>query len=245
MDGNGILQTPYHWTGNLPDDFMNTAIYLGSYNPRLSGFDTLVVWVSNPNGEYDSTYFDDTLSIITFGCVGSLSGDYIIGTNPGADYASCKEAINVITTCGANGDITFKLQSGEYEPMAFGDLSAYMGNYTLTITSLADHADSVCINRTHGNYSLNLDGVKNMIVKKVTVLDTATTSTTNYGIMIVNNVRNLEIRDCKIIVDTLQSSSTYHSAIYKTSTGVLDNVRIINNYIAGDIMDFICMRQYY
>ena len=128
-------------------------------------YDTLVVWVSMPNGVIDTTTYDDTLNIITFGCGGYLSGDYIIGNKTGANFSSIEEAINILKTCGAINDVTFKIQSGTYEPFIIPDLSMYMGTYTLTFTSLDDNADSVIIDRQSGTYALKLEAAKNVSIK--------------------------------------------------------------------------------
>ncbi|MDR2410612.1 MAG: hypothetical protein LBE13_21215, partial [Bacteroidales bacterium] len=73
---NGVMQTPYHYTGNLPEDFTDTAT-IGNYFPSNGTLDNLVVWVSMPNGVMDNVKSDDTLYMTTIACSnGGLSGDY-------------------------------------------------------------------------------------------------------------------------------------------------------------------------
>ncbi|MFA5640685.1 MAG: hypothetical protein WC946_09430, partial [Bacteroidales bacterium] len=156
---NGTLQTPYHWTGMLPDDWKDTGIVIGSYIPRNELYDTVVVWVGMPNGVLDSVnVLDDTLRVITYGCINQFSGDYVIGNQSGADFPSFNDAIKILENCGANGDITFKFQSGVYNPLAIGDLKEYIGNYSLTITSVTGNAEDVVFERTSGTYAVNISG---------------------------------------------------------------------------------------
>ena len=75
---NGVFQDTIHWTGNLPDDFSDT-ITLGYYTQRAAQFDTITVWVNMPNGVVDTNYFDDTLTVISYGCESQLSGTYTVG----------------------------------------------------------------------------------------------------------------------------------------------------------------------
>ncbi|MBO4581912.1 MAG: hypothetical protein J5701_06485, partial [Bacteroidales bacterium] len=63
---NGVAQTPYTWTGNLPDDYMDTTI-IGTYHPRVNMLDTIVVSINMPNNVLDTNYFDDTITKVIYG----------------------------------------------------------------------------------------------------------------------------------------------------------------------------------
>jgi hypothetical protein len=147
---NGVLQTPYIYRGHILDDF-NDTVTIGYYTQRSNQYDTLVVWVGMPNGVIDTTTWDDTLSVISFGCLGVLSGDLIVGTSPGADVPSISDALFVLSKCGTNGNVTLKLQSGTYvENWDFTDLANIMGSDTLTITSENGNRNSVILKPTSG-----------------------------------------------------------------------------------------------
>ncbi len=70
---NGIPQTTYNWTGNMPDDYYCIDT-IGNYTPRINQYDTIIAWVSMPNGAVDTTTWDDTTCIISFG-----SADIVFG----------------------------------------------------------------------------------------------------------------------------------------------------------------------
>ena len=84
---NGVLQPTYAWKGYLPWDF-NGIDTIGWYTPSVNLYDTLVIWVSNPNGQYDSTTYDDTLMLVSFGVTGlnmayvSYLTDTVYNTGP-------------------------------------------------------------------------------------------------------------------------------------------------------------------
>ncbi|MBO4541621.1 MAG: right-handed parallel beta-helix repeat-containing protein, partial [Bacteroidales bacterium] len=63
---NGVAQTPYTWTGNLPDDYVDTVV-IGNYHPRVNTLDTIVVSINMPNNVIDTNYFDDTIVKVVYG----------------------------------------------------------------------------------------------------------------------------------------------------------------------------------
>ena len=63
---NGVAQTPYTWTGNLPDDYLDTTI-IGTYHPRVNMLDTIMVSINMPNNVVDTNYFDDTIVKVVYG----------------------------------------------------------------------------------------------------------------------------------------------------------------------------------
>ncbi len=230
---NGVLQAPYNWTGMLPDGWKDTGIVIGSFIPRPQLYDTVIVWVGMPNGVDDTVnVYDDTLLTIVYGCHYRFNGDYVIGNEAGADYATIADLINTLAICGASGNVVLKLQSGVYEPLLIEDLSKYLGNYTFTITSFTGNADDV-IFRATGNYALQLSNTRNIILRNITIDNPINTgSTATYALWLVGNLNNIEVRDCKILADTTVTANRFY-AIYKTNVGVANDIRIISNEIRG------------
>ncbi|MBO7465924.1 MAG: hypothetical protein J6T56_08785 [Bacteroidales bacterium] len=110
---NGVAQTPVTYQGNLPCDF-NDTITLGSYTQKLMGYDTITVWVSDPNNKVDSILEDDTLTVIAFGCDSLLKGTYTVGKGGKHNFPSLADALKILETCGWGGDVTLKIASGTY-----------------------------------------------------------------------------------------------------------------------------------
>ena len=228
---NGVLQSPVVWRGHLFEDF-NDTITLGYYTQRYNMFDTIVVWVGMPNGVVDTTTWDDTLSVVSYGCYGPISGDFIVGTAPGANVPSINDAFFIGSKCGVNGDVTLKLQNATYaENWDFTNLADIMGNYTLTVTSLSGNRDSVILKPASG-VGITLNNTDNFIIKDITIDNTINN---DYGIEFTGTADNVEIRNIHFIGDKTGTSSTTSPApIYKTSgAGLVDDVRFIGNTIEG------------
>ena len=228
---NGVLQTPYVYRGYLPEDF-NATVTIGNYIQRSNMYDSLMIWVSMPNGEIDSVTNDDTLMIKPFGCFGLVTGDYIVGPGPGADVASLEEAFFIGSMCGVSGNVTLKLQSGTYnENWNFSNLSTIMGNYTLTITSENGNRNSVILKPTSG-VGVVLNNTDNLIIKDICIDNTSSSS---YGVQFTGTATNIELRNIYFKGDTVGTSSANSPApIYRASTAdLVDNIRIIENIIEG------------
>jgi hypothetical protein len=225
---NNVLQTSVPWTGNLLWDF-ETQVTIGNYTPRTDMTDTILIWVSSPNNKLDSVSSDDTLNIITFGCVGAMAGTYTIGD--GGMFPNINAFFTVLKDCIPSGDITLSLKTGTYtENWDLSNSSNLMGNYTLTITSFAANADSVIL-KPSSNVGIVLENSNNLILKDITVDATAGT----YAIQFTNHCHNVMIRDCKLLANPT-SYSTTTAPIYRRRYGpelVMDNVFIINNLLDG------------
>jgi hypothetical protein len=221
---NGVVNS-YPWTGNLFWDF-EQQISVGTYQPRMNSYDTIIIWVSNPNNTPDFVLEDDTLSIITYGSPSALAGLYTVGE--GEMFPSIEEALYILRLSPPTGNITLALRSGTYtENWNLSNLSNIMGNHTLTITSLANHRDSVIL-RPPSGAGILLANSNNLVLKAITV-DMATISA--YGIQFTSACTNVVIRDCKILADTITDKG---APIYKGSnTGIVNNIAIVSNLLEG------------
>jgi hypothetical protein len=227
---NGVVQpAPATWTGNLPWDYAVVQHTIASYTPRQGMYDTIFVWVKLPNTNQDTVRWDDTLSVVTYGCNAPLSGDYTVGST--GYFHSIADALNLMRLCTPVGDITLKMETGIYnEKWDFTNLDQQiLGNHTLTITSSANHADSVIL-RAPSGIGITLDNTHNLALKALTV--DAATSGSN-GIQFTGACTNILVRDCRILVDTT-TSVTSSAPVYKpTSSGIADSIFFINNVLQG------------
>ena len=216
---------------NLSWDF-DTVLTIGSYLPRLNNYDTITAWISQRNGsvEIAERRFDDTLRTMVYGCGGvSLSGTFTIGSSATADFASWNAFAFAIKTCGVGGDITAKFESGNYGKMSLRDFVGINGNYTLTITSKANHKDSVRFVAT--DTAFIIDNTNSLIVDAVTIDVSA--SSTGMGIYF-GGANNVTIRNCNVFASVTGATAVANSAIYKPSNSkVIRNIIIKNNIIRG------------
>jgi hypothetical protein len=227
---NGQIQSSYTYYGNLPEEFTDTLI-IGSYLPTTNKWDTIVAWVSLPNGVPSSNTTDDTSKVTTLGCT-IFSG--IIKVGAGENFVSINEVLNLIRFCGVSGDITLALKGAFPENVDLSGFEDYMGGYALTITSFDNNADSAIIQPASG-VGITLSRVRNFTVKNITVNTSATGAN---AIQFTGACTNIVIRDCKLISDTV-SASTSGGVVYKASnTGVVDSIFVINNLLEGGFSGF-------
>jgi hypothetical protein len=229
---NGVVRQPYSWTGNLPWDF-EQQVALDTYQLRMEDYDTIQIWVDKPNNIQDIVLTDDTLTIITYGCVINVSGIYTVGE--GGNFSTIKEALIFLSLCPPVGNITFRLLTGTYhENLDLTNTNNLIGNNTLTITSAASNADSVILRPASG-VGIRLANSNNLVIKDITV-DAATSGT--YAVQFISACTNVTIRDCKLLANSTTTSPSY-APIYKApGSGIVDRIFIVNNLLNGGYYGF-------
>src|SRR5690606_10930167 len=106
---NGVMQTPYIWSGSLTTSQSMNNISIGSFNFVLP-VNKVKVWTSNPNNTIDENNLNDTLSRNSDLM---MSGVYTIGgTLP--DFGSFTDAIQSLNNRGVCGPTTFYVREGTY-----------------------------------------------------------------------------------------------------------------------------------
>lgn len=214
---NGVLQTPYNYTGNL--DFNDsTAVTIGTYN-FISGSSNIEIWTSMPNGVTDGDMTNDSIQMDV--CTG-LSGTYTIGL--GGNYSTIDSAANDLNNCGILGPVTFNILPGTYNgSVLFEEIPG--ASSTNTITFDGGNADNVSIiyNGLGASKSvITLNGADYIAIKNITIQNTNLTSG-GRGIFLTNEADYNTIDSCIIIVNSISSSSSYApivasaSAIYSVS----------------------------
>ncbi len=151
---NGVVQTPFNWTGTLALGEVAEGVTIGSHSFADGEKVNLRVWLSDPNGQADMNAQNDELLIALYG---SLSGVYTIG-GVSPDFIDFTEAVTVLNTAGIVGPVDFMVRDGYYDeqivigkingsgptnPIRFigesGDSSAAMLRYN-TANSILDYA---------------------------------------------------------------------------------------------------------
>ena len=231
---NGVQQpTTIYTHKGLPEDFTNIVTLSTPYMPIIGKTDTIVVWVSMPNGVIDTISWDDTLKVTSLGCATIFAGDIPVGS--GQSITTITQALNTIRTCGVGGDVTLVLDNGLYpENVDLSNINNFLGNYSLTFRSATGNRNGVIIQPTSG-VGFQLNNTRNITIKDITI-DVSGASGT-YGIQFNGTtttlVSNITINNC--IIKANQTATTTGTApIYKaTSTGSLNGLTIKNCDING------------
>ena len=224
---NNDPPTVYGWSGNILWDYQDTAITIGSYTPTANAYDTLWVWISDPNNVTDAINSDDTLFVILFGCSSRLNGDIPVGS--GKNISTLYSAIDALRRCGASNDINFILENGIYtENIDLTGLGDIMGSYQLTI-SPASGNDQVILAPESG-IGITLGNTNNLVINNITI----DASLGTHAIQFMDACSNISITNNVLKSNLIGTTFASGSPIVKNSnTGNLKNISIINNTIDG------------
>ncbi len=208
---NGVLQTPYSWTGSLLTNTTQANVTIGSYNFAAGPAD-LKVWVSLPNGQPDMFPYNDTLTKNLVACASALKGIYTIGAT-GADFSSFASAINGLISCGVDSAVIFNVAPGTYnEKIIMGYVPGVSAANTITFQSATGDSTSVIITSAVGDATypgtVNLSGASYITFKSLTINATGTTNA--YGVNIMNGSLYNRITNC-VVTSPAISTSTIRS----------------------------------
>ena len=225
---NGILQTPFPWSGDLSWGIADVEVKIGEYTPNANQYDTIVIWGADINNVAGS--HSDSLIVYLYGCSGPIDGIFII--SPDTTALSFREAMSLLEKCGVGGDVTFLLENGTYSgEIDLTDLGVTMGNYHLTISSLSGKRDSVILLPANGA-GITLRNTNNVTIDKITV-DASGIAVS--AINFTGACTNIVISNCALLGNITGTTAALSGApVNKASgTGVANNIRITNNFIRG------------
>jgi hypothetical protein len=256
---DGVLQTPYSWTGSLLKDSLSSTITLGTITLPM-GVHNIVAWTDNPNGQPDLNTGNDSSKISFMACANLLSGTYTIGgTNP--DFVDFTAAIIALDQCGINAPVVFNVAPGTYnEQLVIPWISGTSAVNTITFQSATPDSTLVTLAYTAAgtasNYILKLDGAEYITFKNIKFLPGSTTFATslriaggaqyntikgNYFVGKPGTTDDLMIIRCE---DVASSDNLIHGNMLEdgsigiyfkgaNSSNRLDRITIKDNYLSG------------
>ena len=223
---NSVLQTPFSWTGALPNG-SDTTIALGTYT--FTNGDLLEVWTSNPNAgtEMGGGPLNDTSTIII---QTGLSGTYSIGI-AGA-YTNFTDAVAALSTYGVCGPVVFDVDDGTYtEQIAIPEIMGASATNTITFQSLnADPALVIMDYSAIGgadNFTVQMTGADHVTFKEITLR----ASGTIYGNVInITNESSYNTFDGNVIIgDSNVNTTSANMALVTCFSGTLDSMNVFTN----------------
>ncbi|MFC2111493.1 BNR-repeat neuraminidase N-terminal domain-containing protein, partial [Bacteroidota bacterium] len=175
---DGVLKTPFTWTGNLPFGSVSSNITIATQTFTV-GSHNIKAWTLNPNDSLDANNFNDTLASTIYVCPGPLSGTYTIG-GPTANFQSFIAAINTIINCGISGPVIINVNPGTYyEQLSIPQLQGVSSTNNVKFISLNGDSTSVVLTYSptlaNKNYTLKLSGADYLTFEKITISSTGST----------------------------------------------------------------------
>jgi hypothetical protein len=229
---NGVMQTPYLFTGNVAYG-ADTTIIIGSYSFPSAQMSSIKVW----NGILNSSFSDEDHSNDTLftNVKSSLnSGIYTISATSGADYSSFNSAVNTLVQYGICGPVTFNVAPGTYtEQITLPEIQGASPINTITFKSIAGDSLNTILTyestASTDNYVFSFNGSDYVTIQGLTLQNTGATYAKVFEL---KNVANYNIiRNNRIISNGTGSSS---AGIYSESTkdqyNTIQGNRIENGY---------------
>ena len=228
---NGVQQTPYNWSGSLQEGFTQ-SVCVGGYVAR-NGYDTVVVWISLPNGQANGSR-DTLVKKTIYGCQQIFNGRYTVGAN--GQFKSIGSALSALNLCGMSGNVTLVIEKGEYaESVDFMDYMDIIGaKDTLTLVSATGKAEDVVLTpdpKGNGNVFL-FQNARNIVLSHLTVNGV---SSPKYVVYLTDTNDNIEISHCILFADTASASGRGPTVVQIENgrLGTSHNIRLKHNLIRG------------
>ncbi|HOY30414.1 MAG TPA: CARDB domain-containing protein [Bacteroidales bacterium] len=228
---DGVLQTPYDWTGVLMQDVVSTTLNMGNINVSTTGLHTIRAWTELPNDSVDQNQSNDTVSLSFYACASSLSGPYTIGPS-GADFPNFSTALITMQNCHVSGPVIFNVQPGTYtEQLNFPEIAGASDTNTITFQSSTGVNTDVTLRyatTSSGNYVVKLDGADHFRFKNMTLRSTGKAYAC---VLAINgNAINNQFDGNRIIgKDTALNSVNIALVNSASGTTSIDSLSVFNN----------------
>lgn len=232
VDGVAAPNSPINYTNTIDvagSPSGNTAeVVLGNVTfgaaPR-----TITVYTSLPNGNVDTTNYDDTLRK-PLGA--ALAGTYVVG--PNGDYATIKDAADALNEWGVCAPVTMEIETGVYlDQVRLDDIAGADNNNRITFKSQSGVPNSViaAFATTGTEYVWAFENSSYVTVKDITIQ--SATQNAGHVLEFFGTSSYDSIINCDIIstLAPVLSSSNANAVYTDMLTGESDV--LLNNRIRG------------
>ncbi|MCK5856239.1 MAG: T9SS type A sorting domain-containing protein [Bacteroidales bacterium] len=225
---NGVVQTPYSWTGSLAKGAVDT-VTIASNHFFAGGETEIKTWVSLANDTVTSN--DTTVSTIAV----CMSGVYTINPSTG-DYPSFTEAVMDLGYSGICGAVTFNVDSAVYGEQVV--LYSVQGSSpTNTITFQSTEMDSTKAKMTYStnvnqNFVFKIDGASYINIKHLGM--SAIGSTDGNVIVLAGGAHHINILNNNLssTISTTYNTKAANIVSYREDANhvLISNNNLMNGY---------------
>jgi hypothetical protein len=233
-EANGVLQTPYSFSGSIPTGDTVSNIAVGNFT-AVAGANTIKVWTSMPNGHNDQRTINDTFNISLTACNGPMNGVYTIG-GQSADFVSFTEAVNSLNFCGINDTVEFVVNSGNYNEQIVLDSIAGTSDTAIVIfrSATLDSTDvKIYYHSTLSkNYVVSLNKAQYIHFRNITI--EATNPSAGFAVTLNNKSSDNVFENCVITAPTSSNNKT--APVYSYNAQISRNTirnNVLNNGYYG------------
>lgn len=227
---DGVLKTPFSWTGQLLKDSLSASITLGNINLPV-GNHSLEVWTTLPNGLSDLNWGNDNFVYNFYACSSVFSGTYTVGA-VGSDFTTISNALLAMNQCGISGPVVLNVDTGIYnEQITIPSIIGSNATNTVTIKSINGDSINTILQydaiAASDNYVVKLNGTSNIIIKGFTLkaLDL------NYSRVVIlsGNENNITLQS-NILIGTETANIDSNQFLFSNYNGnVYNGINLIAN----------------
>ncbi|MFC1733272.1 right-handed parallel beta-helix repeat-containing protein, partial [candidate division KSB1 bacterium] len=215
---NGVLQTPYSWTGTLLQDSLSVPITI-STDTFAGGVYCIDAWTSMPNSVADTVNSNDTSQSCFNSC---LSGTYTVGTLA-SDFPTLADAKMALDSAGICGPVVFNIAAGTYNipggQVIFNEINGASAVNTVTFQGATGDSTDVIITgagtSSSASFVLKLNGADYMRFKHMTI---KTTSSSYPGVIELAGGADYNEFSNNEILSYPNTTSSYGRCVYDYNT---------------------------
>lgn len=230
FDNNAVVTESF--TGNVPSQDTAIFTFTAPLNVPVGVSGLLTVWSSNPNGGNDATLSNDTLTRVL--CQPLAGGTYTVG-GVGANFNDLVTVGTVLSCGGVSGPVVFQLNDPSNLYTGQLKLENVPGTSASNTITFLGGGDTLRNGATPTPHTIVLDGAKFISFRNVVVQNTAAAGS---GIL-MNNAENITLVGNTILLDTASTNTTNSgivasgSTVNSTTETVIQQIRIDSNLIVG------------
>ena len=207
---NGILQTPYSWSGSLSMGTSTNNIVIGSYTFPDGVIQNIKVWVEQPNGQQDLNALNDTTQAAL---AAGLCGTYTIG-GVSPDFLNFTDAAYVLNNAGISCPVVFNVRDTIFdEQIKIYDVQGSSSVNTITFNGESGDSSVAGLHYQNSNpsndFTLGLVGTHNIFFNDLTI----DRSNGIYAMLIQGGAHDVTVTNSKLGGDVMSPRYSVDSVL--------------------------------
>ena len=209
---NGVLQTPYSWTGNLLEK-ESALVTLGNYQFVNGTSYDFKIYTDLPNGLVDCAAYNDTTYLNSIFAGGLLCGVYTIG-GVSPDFLNFTDAAYVLNNVGISCPVVFNVRDTIFdEQIKIYDVQGSSSVNTITFNGESGDSSVAGLHYQNSNpsndFTLGLVGTHNIFFNDLTV----DRSNGTYAMLIQGGAHDVTVTNSKLGGDVMSPRYSVDSVL--------------------------------
>src|SRR5688572_13442973 len=237
---NNVAQPNFAYTASpaLAMNGVSPAVPIGNFS-FPAGVHKVKAWTRLPNEVADGAAINDTAQLTLVSC-NALSGTYTINKNATAsatNFTSFASALQMLTSCGVTGPVTFNVaaNSGPYNEQV--QLPAITGTTATNTVTFEGNGNTITAATNAVSKGVFIFNGADFVKVNNFVINVEATAPAGWGVQLINASDNNTISNCTINLPLTSTSDVYNGIVagvaVSTTGNNANNLLIQNNTING------------